>query len=339
MSKLSEKFAAGKRDVKEREAAAAEAGKGFSIPQVELSRPHQHMASHGSIDAMKFNTMEAKIEKLEGRLQEFDGTLPTKLLDPKLIVRSKWANRHDLSFKDQEFDNLKAEIKAKGYNVQPIKVRPLQGHPIMYEIIFGHRRHQACLDLGIDVIAMIEDLDEMSLFLEMDHENRQRKDLRPYEQGVMYAKALDEGLFPSMRKMAELAGVDSGNMTKVVALARLPTAVLDAFDSPLSLQQNWAPFLTLALQQNPEVVFAKAKVLSETAPRLNASTVFKRLTEVVDAVADSTPLNAFTLVKGKGGQTGEISFNAKKKSFSISLNGLDEKRLADIEKAVKALLS
>ena len=145
-------------------------------------------------------------------------------------------------------------------------MRPLKGHSGMYEVVFGHRRHQACLELDINVLAMIEDLDEKSLFVEMDHENRQRKDLRPYEQGVMYARALDEGLFPSMRKMAEEVGVEAGTASKAIALARLPAEVLAAFVSPLDLQFRWASDLTQAIQKNPELVLSKARVFPGETP-------------------------------------------------------------------------
>ena len=76
-----------------------------------------------------------------------------------------------------------------------------------YEIVFGHRRHRACLELGLLVVTLVKDLTEQELFEQMDRENRQRKDLTAYEQGEMYRHALDEGLYPSMRKLSESLGV------------------------------------------------------------------------------------------------------------------------------------
>ena len=152
--------------------------------------------------------------RLKEQLKEFEGSLPVKRLDPQAVVRSKWANRHELSFSDAEFEGLKADILAQGGNVQPIKVRPSGDSPERYEVIFGHRRHQACLELGLPVLALIETLDDATLFVEMDRENRQRKDLRPYEMGVMYAKALDSGLFPSARKLADAVGIDLSQLGK-----------------------------------------------------------------------------------------------------------------------------
>jgi ParB family transcriptional regulator, chromosome partitioning protein len=134
---------------------------------------------------------------LKAKLETFDGSLPTRMIDPNLIIRSKWSNRLEQSYQNQDFTNLKTEIANSKGNIQPIKVRPLAGSPGMFEIVFGHRRHQACLETGNQVLAIIEDVNEESLFIEMDRENRQRADLRPYEQGVMYKRAIDEGMVTS----------------------------------------------------------------------------------------------------------------------------------------------
>lgn len=246
-------------------------------PGTEIAKPKTAIGAMAQFtDRQSFAIKE--VEALRDQLKEHEGSIPTKLLDPKSILRSKWANRHELSFADQEFVDLKADIKVKGGNVQPIKVRPMKGRSGLYELVFGHRRHQACLELEIDVLAMVEDLDEKTLFIEMDHENRQRKDLRPYEQGVMYARALDDGLFPSMRKLAEEVGVEPGTASKAIALARLPIDVIAAFVSPMDLQFRWASDLTQALQRNPEFVLTRARVFPRETPRLPSSQVFKILT-------------------------------------------------------------
>ncbi len=286
------------------------------------------MAAHlAENEPIRIENRELK-EELKEQAEKWSGALPTKLLDPQLIVRSKWANRHVLSFKDKEFEDLKADIKLKGQNVQPIKVRPIKGRPGMYEVVFGHRRHQACLELGIDVMAMIEYLDELNLFLEMDHENRQRKDLRPYEQGVMYAKALDDGLFSSMRKMAEEVGVEVGNMSKYISLARLPADVLAAFKSPLELQQTWATPLVKAIQNNPELVSARVKVLFQTTPHPSSIQVFNKLIESEGVVSNNTP-NERQITSGKTllATVKEGKKGATTVDISVALNAEDKKQL------------
>jgi ParB family chromosome partitioning protein len=271
--------------------------------------------------------------RLKEELKEFEGSLPAKRLDSQKIIRSKWANRHDLSFTDAEFAALKADILAHGGNVQPIKVRPVSEAADRYEVIFGHRRHQACLELGLPVLALVEALDDAALFVEMDRENRQRKDLRPYETGLMYARALDSGLFPSARKLAEAVGIDLSQLGKSLALARLPHDVLNAFTSPLDLQYRWVPDLVGAIQRDPDGVLAKSKELQELDPRLPAADVFRRLTEGGGTVPPPLATRQEERIEGRAGQTGKIAFNAKKRTVRIDLDNVDAKQFAALKTA------
>lgn len=285
-------------------------------------------------------SLKAQNDGLTDELKQFQDSEPTRRLDPNHVHASQWANRDEASFSTPAFEALKSEIESAGGNVQPIKVRPIVGRAGEYETVFGHRRHRACLELGIPVLALIEDVDDVNLFVQMDRENRQRADLRPYEQGVMYAKALSEGLFPSMRKMAESLGVDVGGVSKLLALAKLPTDILGAFKSPLDIQFGWGPDLGAALQKNPDVVLAAAKDIAGRIPRPNANAVYKELVfgasdgDSAESSASAKPV----VLKGSAGRTGTISFDRKRGSFSISLLGVDPKRMDDVQQAVKALL-
>lgn len=210
----------------------------------------------------------------------------TQVLDPKLIVRSRWANRHQANFSGEEFAQLREEIRQAGGNVQAIKVRPLRspasptqhGEVVpRYEIVFGHRRHEACLLEGLPVLAVVADVDDRTLFIEMDRENRARKDLTAWEQGVMYLKALDTGLFPSKRALAGALGVDHSALAKAVTLAELPTPIIEAFHSPLDLQFRWGQPLAAAFAAEPDTILARASVLKEHRGKLNARSIFDQL--------------------------------------------------------------
>ena len=271
-------------------------------------------------------------------VDRFAGADVVRALDPKLVKPTRWANRSEASLKSKDFDKLKLEIENSGGNVQPIKVRTSRSSPGEYEIVFGHRRHRACLELNLPVRALIAEIGDAELFAEMDRENRQRADLRPYEQGLIYAKALDEALFPSLRKMADALGVDVGNASKAISLARLPPLVLNAFESPLDLLQAWSTPLSTALQRSPDLVLERARALSKLTPRLATAKVFAELIHG-GVVSNNTPTLPSSVIKGKGGKTGKIDFNSKAKRFEISLTGLDADQLHLVEKAVKALLS
>lgn len=224
-------------------------------------------------------------EDLKERLREFDGAVPVRSLDAACIRPSRWANRHEASFNDAEFRELKTEIEAAGGNVQPVKVRPLSaaeatsaGRGIRYELVFGHRRHRACLELGLPVRALIEEVSDQQLFEAMERENRGRKNLSPWEQGCMYRRALDEGLYPSLRKLAEAVQVDVSLVSKSLSLARLPAAVVEAFASPLEIQFRWAQPLSELLQKDPDAVLARARDLKGQGQALTAQAVFNALT-------------------------------------------------------------
>jgi ParB family chromosome partitioning protein len=269
---------------------------------------------------------------------EWEGVLPARKLDPRTIKASKYANRHDKSFDGAEFSELKAEIESAGGNVQAIKVRPIPGsEPQGYEVVFGHRRHRACLELGIDVLATVESIDDKALFMEMDRENRQRADLRPYEQGVMYVRALDDGLFSSNRKLAEDLGVDVGGVGKLVTLAKLPGDVLNAFESPLDIQFAWGSLLAASIQKDPDAVLHRAREVAKMKPKPKASVVFHMLTSTgVDSVYPlaSKP----TVLSGKAGSKAKVSYDPKKKQLGVSIVGVSAARLAELEQLIKKFL-
>jgi ParB family chromosome partitioning protein len=223
-------------------------------------------------------------EALRARVKSLEQEAPLRKIDPSMIRPSKWANRHEASFLTAEFQELKAEIAAAGGNVQPIKVRPVQvlngstppGEP-SFELIFGHRRHRACAELEIPVLAAIEEASDVSLFEQMERENRGRKNLSAWEQGTMYRKALDEGLYSSLRRLAEGVGVDVSLVSKSVSLARLPEAVVAAFQSPLDIQFRWAAPLTEAMQKDPDGTLTRARAIADARDGLSAATILSKL--------------------------------------------------------------
>jgi ParB family transcriptional regulator, chromosome partitioning protein len=243
-------------------------------------------------------------EELRDRLQAFEGASPSRPVDPKLIRPSKWANRHEASFGTPEFEALKAEIGSAGRNVQAIKVRPVQDGKgegadatALYEIVYGHRRHRACLELGIPVHAVIEESTDQELFAAMERENRGRQSLSAWEQGMMYRRALDHGLYPSMRKLAEGLDVDLSLVSKSLTLARLPEAVVSAFASPLQIQFRWAQPLSEALQKDPDSVLARAKAAQGRG--LQASQVVALLLNGEGVLNGSTPQKPVEIKIGK----------------------------------------
>lgn len=207
--------------------------------------------------------VEGELGKLRDQLKEHEGSVPTKKLDPQQVLPSRWANRHPDSFDTAEFARLRQDIELAGGNVQPISVRGLADQPGKYEIVFGHRRHRACSELGIPVLATIDTsaVSDHDLFSAMDRENRERADLSPFEQGTMYRRALDEKLYPSNRRLAEALGVSHTWVANVLLVADLPAQIVECFRSPLDIQPRHAKTISTALEFDRKAVLRRAEKL------------------------------------------------------------------------------
>jgi len=223
--------------------------------------------------------VEGELGKLRDRLKEHEGSAPTRKLDPSVVVPSRWANRHPDSFSTPDFARLKQDIELAGGNVQPISVRALNDQPGRYEIVFGHRRHRACSELGIPVLATIDAsaVSDLDLFSAMDRENRERADLSPYEQGTMYRRALDEKLYPSNRRLAEALGVSHTWVANVLLVADLPAPVVECFRSPLEIQHRHAKAIAAALESDRKAVLRRAEKLRAFERPGGAATVVSAL--------------------------------------------------------------
>lgn len=248
---------------------------------------------------------ESEISRLKEQLSAYDGAAVTRRLDTAQIVPSRWANRHADAFANPAFQSLKRDIQQAGGNVQPILVRPLVDQPDRYELVFGHRRHRACAELGLPVLATVETqaLSDVDLFAMMDRENRERADLSPYEQGTMYRRALDQGLYPSNRRLADALGVSHTWVANVLLVADLPAAVIDCFASPTAITHRHAKTLTTALDADPKGVLRRAERLRLQERSLGAAAV---VAELVGETADEVR-SAGQLLRGDGRPAGRWS--------------------------------
>jgi ParB family chromosome partitioning protein len=127
---------------------------------------------------------------------------------------------------------------------QPVLGRPLVGDPqYKIELIYGARRLFAAQHLNVDLLVEVRDLDDASAFVEMDVENRLRRDWSPYERGIAYMDWIRSGYFSSQRELAAAIGASEAHVSRSLKFAELPSAVTGAFRDLTKIKESWAVVL------------------------------------------------------------------------------------------------
>lgn len=290
------------------------------------------------------NKLEGRIEELESEVERLAGERGAQRLDPRSIAPSRWANRHPDAFSGEAFDALKREILDAGGNVQPIKVRPISGRKadddaVKYEVVFGHRRHRACLELGLPVLAVVAELDDSLLFVEMERENRGRESLSAWEQGRMYLRAIEEKLFPSATKLGAAIGRSVSDIGKAMRIAKLPQEVTSAFPSPNSIQFRWATDLERALNEHQEAVLAAAREIGKQGGLVPAADVFTRLTACLRTPPSELALPPSRSVQLPSGQAALLSVDGKGRTvIQLPPDVFPPEKWDDLARAIRQLI-
>jgi ParB family chromosome partitioning protein len=209
-------------------------------------------------------------------------------IEPARIVESRWASTTAREWHSTEFALLKEDIQATGGNVQAIKVRPVGSNtgserlspdaevPAMFEIVFGHLRHRACLELDLPILSVIESIHDAQSVKEFIVENRRRLPWQAWRLGETCRRALDAGLFHSVRRMAEDMSFDVAEACLLLELARLPFFIRDKFEG-MEITRSLAKDLATAYALDPERLSRNAKQ-ADFAPCRTARAVQRQLT-------------------------------------------------------------
>lgn len=320
---------------------------------LDRSKPESHpprKSSTGPGTLMTFMGVESQVmieaqglrletETLRKDLKALEGSLPARQINATLVQRSIRSNRLSESFESESFIIFRETIEKTGGNLVPGKVRPIfnadTAGPQRYEVVWGQRRHQACLDLGLPFLALVETLTDKAAFREADHENRCREDLRPYEQGMSYRDALDSGLYPSIRMLAEDVEVSITSASVAVKLARLPNHILQAFPSRLDLQFRWASPLSDAAEHHADELEARIQAIefqAENGLAFNSAQVFEALTKPFNKSTKGKTLPEGIEIAGK--KIGSIRFSGGRLVLEISKGVIPSNKASEISEKI-----
>jgi ParB family chromosome partitioning protein len=163
-------------------------------------------------------------------------------LDPSSIDPSPFPDR--LPDDSQvDFEALKKLIADEGQKV-PIQVRR---HPTVsgrYQVVYGHRRWRAALDLGIKVKATVVALSDSELVVAQGIENAARQDLSWIER-ALFAWRMDQAGIKARDIRAALS-VDDPELARLRAVCRaVPVEVIEAIGrAPKAGRPRWVALAT-----------------------------------------------------------------------------------------------
>ncbi len=269
-------------------------------------------------------------------------------ISPGDIVPSPWADRSPSSYAGNEFDDLRTSIQISGTNTIPIKVRPIRTVGVsntsgpqrqVYEIVYGHRRHRACFLEKVHVTAIVVQICDRDLIMEMFKENSLRKDLSPIEQGRLFHRMYyTDKLFESQGQMADALCRDRGDVSRCMKLASLPVEVTNAIDCARDLTIHSADKLGTLLKNDPEKLIEIARESLEKSGPISAKDFVDVVTAKTPASSKKSAFSQPMLISVSGYPVAEVKINSKGEiTATLKTDQSFEKTIDLREKLVKFL--
>lgn len=159
-------------------------------------------------------------------------------IDPRECEPWKYANRQEEELGDIE--GLIESIRSQK-QLQPALIRnhPAPHDGIKYEIIFGRRRHIACLKLGIPFLAIRKDISNIQdAIASQDAENKLRKDVSNYSNAMLYKRLLSDGVFKTEKELADKLHLSASTFSNLMAYSKIPTDIINNIPNVHGLSKN-----------------------------------------------------------------------------------------------------
>lgn len=161
-------------------------------------------------------------------------------VDPRECELWKYANRQEDELGN--IDELIESIKANK-QLQPALIRnhPTPHDNVKYEIIFGRRRHIACLRLGVPFLAIRKDISNIQdAIASQDAENKLRNDVSNYSNAKLYQKLLLDGIFKTEKELSQKLRLSPSSLNDLMAYAKIPDDLVKSIPNIHNLSKSIA---------------------------------------------------------------------------------------------------
>lgn len=188
-------------------------------------------------------------------------------VNPEECEPWKYANRQEDELGD--IDGLIDSIRANK-QLQPALVR---NHPnphgqIKYEVIFGRRRHIACMRLGIPFLVIRKDIPNVQdAIASQDAENKIRNDVSNYSNAMLYKRLLLDDVFKTEKELSEKLRISYSTFNELMAYSKIPEEIVRVIPDIHALSKQLAVKIVQLLNKSPDnysKMYSIAKQLGRT---------------------------------------------------------------------------
>ncbi len=239
--------------------------KSGQIKKVDLSdEPTSGNLQHVGLDGLK---AAGSYFKTQSGIQFNENELV--YIDPKECEPWEYANRSE-----DEMGNMDDLIKSIQENtqLQPalIRTHPTPHNGIKYQIIFGRRRHAACLSLGIKLLVIKKDgLSLQEAILCQDAENKFRKDVSNYSNVLLYKKLLLTKAFKTEKELAEKLGISPPSFNELMSYSKIPKEIIANISDIHALPVYMAVKINRIISEDPSLLQKMIEISPEIGRSIN----------------------------------------------------------------------
>jgi len=233
-------------------------------------------------------------------------------VNPEECEPWKYANRQESELGDIEglIDSIKAHKQ-----LQPALIRyHTEPHDnIKYEVIFGRRRHIACLKLGVPFLAIRKDIPNIQdAIASQDAENKLRNDVSNYSNALLYQRLLLDNVFKTEKELADKLRFSTSTLNELMAYAKIPEDIVKQIPNVHALSKQLAVKLVQLLNKSKDNHSKILKVAGQIGKSITSQAKLEKLFEVEQPI----------LKKDKNTLLPAVSYTAPdgKKLFTFKLD-------------------
>ena len=198
-------------------------------------------------------------------------------VDPKNCTRWAFADRSGFEFGD--VFELGQDIIANG-QVEPVILRKPSNSGLQYEVIAGSRRWKACLEAGINLKGIVQELSDEQASVVQIKENQQLS-ICDYSKGLYYSKLLAEKK-TSRANLAKLAGCSPSKLDNFLTFERIPATIWEAVGNPSRVSSRSAATILALSQKGDKYLSALIHLAEDIRKGAGSRTLEQKVLEAVN---------------------------------------------------------